>query len=146
MIFEEVLLLVSFGLLLAVTLGGTIGVFWARSSKRAVDTAIDDVESRMASYELTSNLANEEFAEYLDQKISTVERAAEKRMPQRIVVADAATTPEAQTADCSTQTVEVPSVKVNLPTQSVSLPCVIQVKPIEVRSTSLRFIGDHPLI
>ena len=148
MIFEEVLLLVSFGLLLAVTLGGTIGVFWARSSKQAVDTAIDDVESRMASYELTSNLANEEFAEYLDQKISTVERAAEKRMPKRIVVADAATTPEAQTADCSTQTiaVEVPSVKVNLPTQSVSLPCVIQVKPIEVRSTSLRFIGDHPLI
>ena len=146
MIFEEVLLLVSFGLLLAVTLGGTIGVFWARSSKQAVDTAIDDVESRMASYELTSNLANEEFAEYLDQKISTVEWAAEKRMPKRIVVADAATTPEAQTADSSTQTVEVPSVKVNLPTQSVSLPCVIQVKPIEVRSTSLRFIGDHPLI
>ena len=146
MIFEEVLLLVSFGLLLAVTLGGTIGVFWARSSKKAVDTAIDDVESRMASYELTSNLANEEFAEYLDQKISTVERAAEKRMPKRIVVADAATTPEAQTADCSTQTAELPSVKVNLPTQSVSLPCVIQVKPIEVRSTSLRFIGDHPLI
>ena len=64
------------------------------ASKQAVDTAIEDIESRVASYELTSNLANEEFAEYLDNKISTMERAAEKRMPKRIVVADAATTPE----------------------------------------------------
>ena len=74
--------------------------------QQAVDTAIEDIESRMASYELTSNLANEEFAEYLDNKISTMERAAEKRVPKRIVVADAATTPEQKP-----QTVELPSAK-----------------------------------
>ena len=87
-----------------------------------------------------------------------MERAAEKRMPKRIVVADAATTPEQKP-----QTVELPSAKmVQLvpkevvpvtaappapkTTRSDSLPCVIQVKPITAQSMSLRFIGSHPVI
>ena len=167
---EEILFLMSLALLVCVILGGVLAMCWTKA-KRMSAAAIEDIESKMATYELSCELVHEEFAEYLRNAIDGCQQRAVNMLPKRCVVSDAQTEMSIQkmTVDASSQTDNQPPPtlgalgvkpepateterpaspvpgRAELPT-TLSLPTVITVKPAVRTQSTIRFIGSHPVI
>ena len=166
---EETLFLMSLALLACVILGGVLTLCWTKA-KRMSAAAIDDIESKMANYELNCELVHEEFAEYLRIAIDDCQQQAVNMLPRRCVVSDAQTDTSIlkMTVDASSQTDALPPLTLGVqpepkpetarpaspaPTTAraelpspVSLPTIITVRPAVRTQSSIRFIGSHPVI